>query len=50
MFHNCLENLLGEVQIGHDMLFFIKKGILDIQKDKLCLLLKEIFVKEGFLK
>lgn len=50
MFHHCLENLLGEVQAGHDMLFFIKKGILDIQEDKLCVLLKDIFVQEGFLK
>lgn len=50
IFHNCTGSFLGEIKTGYDMVFLIKRGVFNIPKDRFCLLIKEIFAKEGFLK
>ncbi|RJQ38437.1 ribonuclease P protein component [Candidatus Microgenomates bacterium] len=46
----CIEDLFEEINTGHDFLFILKKEILNKPKEEVCLLIKNLFKKEGFIK
>ncbi|SRR5258708_22464211 len=36
VFRSCIEEMLGELASGYDMLFFLEKGIIDKRQSDLC--------------
>jgi len=35
VFRSCIEEMFSEIKTGHDMLFFLKSGILEIKRKEL---------------
>ncbi|MBI2074749.1 MAG: ribonuclease P protein component [Candidatus Levybacteria bacterium] len=47
---SCIEKMLKDINSGNDMLFFIKKEVLNTPSENLCLFMQTFFKKEEFLK
>jgi ribonuclease P protein component len=49
VFRSCIEELLEEVTVGYDMLFFLEKGIMDSTRDELLKEVKKTLEAKGLL-
>ncbi len=50
VFRSCIEEMLGQIQEGKDMLFFLEKGIIDERHENLLEELKRIFADKKLLQ
>jgi ribonuclease P protein component len=50
VFRSCIEELIGEITPGYDMLFFLEKGIMEVTRDTVLGEVKKIFEKNGLIK
>ena len=50
VFRSCVEEMLGEIASGHDMLFFLERGIMEKRREELLEELKKFFEERGFIK
>lgn len=49
-FQKCLIDNSNEIKTGYDMLFYLKKEVLNLSQNEVCLNIKDIFKKLGYLK
>ena len=49
VFRSCIEELLVEINLGYDMLFFLEKGIMEKSQKELCAELKVFLREKGLL-
>ncbi len=47
---SCVEETLGEIKTGYDMIFFIQKGIIGKKQEEVCDLLKKQMLKNNLIK
>lgn len=50
MFSNCIKKHLLELKGGYDLIFTIKKSVMNIKEEEICLTIKKTFEIEGMLK
>ncbi len=50
VFRSCIEELLTEIVPGHDMLFFLEKGIIDKQQRDLCVEIKKFLQQQHLIQ
>lgn len=49
IFRSCIEEMLGEIVSGHDMLFFLERGIVDKRREELFQEIKTFFEEKKLL-
>ena len=49
VFRSCIEELLGEIVPGYDMLFFLEKGIIDNTREEMLKEISRTLEKNGLL-
>lgn len=47
---SCIEELLGQIKNGHDMLFLLEKGIIDKKRSEIYEELKKLLTEKKLLK
>ncbi len=50
VFRSCLEEQLGNIVVGQDMLFFLEKGIIETSRAQLCQKVNQFLTEEKLLK
>jgi ribonuclease P protein component len=50
VFRSCIEEMLGEIKEGIDLLFVLKRGILEMERKALYNELHDFLAKKDFLK
>jgi ribonuclease P protein component len=50
VFRSCVEELREQIISGYDMLFFLEKGIIDMQQADLCLELQKVLQQQHLSK
>lgn len=48
--NSCVENIFEDINKGYDIMFFVRKEILDLSPEEICYNIKEAFAKKGLLK
>lgn len=48
--NSCVENIFEDINKGYDIMFFVRKEILNLSPDEICYTIKEAFAKKGLLK
>jgi ribonuclease P protein component len=49
VFRSCIEESLNNIVVGHDMLFFLEKGIMDKSRDEVFQKLRLLLTEEHLL-
>lgn len=49
-FSACLEDIFNDIKTGNDFVFWVKKEALGVPKETICLNIKNVFIKGGFIK
>lgn len=47
VFRSCIEELVGQILPGYDMLFFLEKGIMDVTREELLKLVRKTLAEKG---
>lgn len=46
---SCVEEMVGELKTGYDMLFFLEKGIIQKQREVLCQELRDVMKQKNVI-
>ncbi len=49
VFRSCIEEMLGKINTGHDMLFVLEKGIIDKEREEVFSEIKKLFTEKKLL-
>lgn len=50
VFRSCIEEMFAEIKSGHDMLFFLEKGIIDRKRELILKDIHSLLFEKGLLK
>jgi ribonuclease P protein component len=50
VFRSCIEEKLGKIEPGYDMLFFLEKGIMVTSRDEVCQAIQRLLETRGLLR
>lgn len=50
MLNSCIENIFKDIKNGFDIMFLVRKEILNLSQNEICYNIKEAFAKKDLLK